>query len=130
MDRVSYDILYIVADVALRVFIQLIGIDRLSVFNDHMGLSDLRHMGFPDVRRIVHGDRDDRAACLCGDLEGAVLEGQHAQFFTAVSRPFGENADGNPVLHIITGLQDRLEPLLGILPVEEETVEAAHPGGQ
>ena len=115
---------------ALCILVQAVGIDRFAVFDDHVGLLDLRHMCFPHISRVVQRDRHDRAAGLCGDLERAVAERQHAQLLAGISRPLGEQADGDAVLYIIDGLKDRFQPLLRILSVKEQTVEAAHPCGK
>ena len=98
MDGIADQLFYIFSDMSFCIFIQLIRIDRLSVFDHNMGLPDLRKMIFEDFRSVVHGDRNDGASALGGDLQGAVAERQHAQFFTGIAGPFGENADGDPFL--------------------------------
>ena len=40
MDRLINDISYIFTDMLFRILIQLIRVDRLSIFKDNVGLSD------------------------------------------------------------------------------------------
>ena len=125
-----YDIFYIVPDMPFGVFVQFFRIDRFPVFNDHMGLFYLRQMVFKDLGCVVHGDRDDRAAAFCRDLERAVFKWEQGQLFAAVAGPLGENADGDASLDIVDRSEDSLETFFWVLSVKEEAVYALHPGRQ
>ena len=47
------DIFNMIADMVFSVFVQLIRVDRLSIFNYHMGFPYLRHMIFKNLGRVV-----------------------------------------------------------------------------
>ncbi len=110
-----------------RLLIKLVRVDGLSVLQHHMGLSHKGKVSLEDGLCVVHGHGDDGAAGLLRNLQGSVLEGQHGQLRPLVPCALREDADGDAVLHIVDGLQDSLEPLLGGAPVQEEAVEIFHP---
>ena len=116
-----------ITDMAFGVLVQLIRIDRLPIFDDDMGLLDLRDMIFEDLRSVIQGDRYDRAAAFGRDLKCSVLERKHGQLFSRIPCPFRKDADRNPVFDVVDCLEDRFESLFWSLPVEEKAVETLHP---
>ena len=111
-----------ITDMAFGVLVQLIRIDRLPVFDDDMGLLDLRNVIFEDLCSVIQGDRYDRAAAFGRDLKCSVFERKHGQLFSCIPCSFGEDADRNPVFDVVDCLEDRLETFFRILPVEEKAV--------
>ena len=107
MDGLPDYILYIISDMFFRVFVQLVRVNRIAVFNYDMSFPDFRKMVFEDFGCIVHGDRNHCTSGLRGNLQGAVAEWQHGQLFAPVARPFGEDADGDAIFDIIDCLKDR-----------------------
>ena len=119
-----------ITDVAFGILVQLIRIDRLPIFDDDMGLLDLRDMIFEDLRSVIQGDWYDRTAAFGRDLNCSVLERKNCQLFSCIPCPFGEDADRNPVFDVVDCLKDCFESFFWILSVKEKAVKTLHPCGE
>ena len=60
----------------------------------------------------------------------SVFKRQHSELLAPVSGAFGKDADGDAIFNIVNCLENCLEPFFRVRPVEEETVQASHPGGK
>ena len=69
VDGFFYYIFHIISNMLFRLFIQLIRVDRLSILDNDMSLSDSWNMILKDLRRIIHGYGNDRTAGLRRDFE-------------------------------------------------------------
>lgn len=127
---IQNDLLCVFAKMSLVVFIQVFYINRLTVFHDYMTGLDFWKMRFKDLRRIVHGNGDNRAAGFTGDLKASLMEGKKLCLIQSlVSGSLWENTDGNPGFYFFNSGKDGFQPLFDILTVKKQTVKIFHPGG-
>ena len=80
MDRLINDISYIFTDMLFRILIQLIRVDRLSIFKDNVGLSDLWKMSFKNLTGIIHGDRYNGTTGFGCDFKCSVFKREKRNF--------------------------------------------------
>ena len=83
-------------------------------------------MVFKNSGRVHNGHGNDGNIAFFGDLEAAFMEREES-ILGLIPGTFGENTDRNTVFHLINGSQDRFQPGLDILAVQEETVQILHP---
>ena len=66
--------------------------DRFAEFDGNILFFNKRDMGFENIFRVFNGNRNDRAAGLCCDLEAAFFKWKHVA--AKASRTFREEEDG------------------------------------
>ena len=58
------------------LLVEIVWIDRLSIFQNYMRLLNPRKLLLEDGDGVVHGHGNDRAPGLLGNLKRAVMEGK------------------------------------------------------
>ena len=130
IDRFLYDALEIRRKALLCLFVKLLWIDGLPIFQNDMCLFNARKLVLKYGSGIVHADGHDGTAALFRDLERTCVEGKETQLLAVVACPLREYADGDAVFYIIDCPKDRLKPFLHIVPAQKQAVEPFHPGAQ
>ena len=74
IDRFLNDILTVVGQMLSGFLIQIIWIDRLSVFQNDVRFLDSRELLLEDGDGVVHAHRNNGAASLVRNLEGTAVE--------------------------------------------------------
>ena len=62
------------------LLVEIVWIDRLSIFQNYMRLLNPRKLLLEDGDRIVHAHRNNCASSLLSNLKGAIVEGKDAKF--------------------------------------------------
>ena len=106
MDRLINDISYIFTDMLFRILIQLIRVDRLSIFKDNVGLSDLlEKLSFKKFSQVLFMEIGTMAQpVLVATLNAPSLKREKRKFFSAISCTLREDTDRNPLFRYIRWL--------------------------
>ena len=125
IQHVLHDGLDIAPDVLFLVGVKLIHENRFSKGDGHVcGLYE-RNVLSDNIRCVFDRDRDNGAFASAGNLEGTGLE--LAELSVPGPCAFRENEDRYAVFDLLNGSQDGFHSLLGILPVQEETMDPLQP---
>ena len=111
---------------AFLVFVEIFCVDGFAVFDDDMGLFDLRQMGFPDLICVVDAYGYDGTAGFLCDLKAAAVERQKRVRLGAAAS-FGEDTDGDAGFYFFHCGENGFHALLDIISVKKETVQVFHP---